>query len=178
MINNELMQNSFAEVMINYCKRNGAFLYNQSQSTILSRILEVVYKQEHAFWLYAVLLETILPANFYSQTFYPQTYLEFTNQIMNEVDTKYMELAGQSVQMFCLKSFYTLFTNLENVPNAKQGIQSSEIAYFFLDFLYLLGNPKESLTVCDIGSDNKLQVGSMVPTKDGRLEKVHIDRTS
>ena len=45
-INNELMQNSFAEVMINYCKRNGAFLYNQSQSTILSRILEVVYKQE------------------------------------------------------------------------------------------------------------------------------------
>ena len=40
------MQNSFAEVMINYCKRNGAFLYNQSQSTILSRILEVVYKQE------------------------------------------------------------------------------------------------------------------------------------
>ena len=65
------MQNSFAEVMINYCKRNGAFLYNQSQSTILSRILEVVYKQEQAFWLYAVLLETILPANFYSQTFYP-----------------------------------------------------------------------------------------------------------
>ena len=41
-----------------------------------------------------------------------------------------------------------------------------------------MGNPKESLTVCDIGSDNKLQVGNMIPTKDGRLEKVYIDRTS
>ena len=35
------------------------------------------------------------------------------------MDTNYMRVAGDSVQMFCLKSFYTLFTNLENEPNAK-----------------------------------------------------------
>ena len=46
IITNESMQSRFSDVMVNYCKRNGAFLYNQSQSTILSRILEVVYYQE------------------------------------------------------------------------------------------------------------------------------------
>lgn len=135
--------------MINYCKRNGAFMYCQSQSTIMSRILEVVYFKDQAFWLYAALVETILPPNFFSQTLYPQTYLEFTNRIMNEVDAKYMSMAGESVQMFCIKSFYTLFTNLENDADPKRNIQQSEIAYFFLDLLFLMGNPRESTTLCD-----------------------------
>ena len=68
---------------------------------------------------------------------------------MQEVDARYMEQAGTSVQMFCLKSFYTLFTNLENNVPDKPEIHKSEIAYFFLDMLYLLGNPKESVTICD-----------------------------
>ena len=38
------MQDRFADVMITYHKRNGAFIYNQSQSEILIRILEVVFK--------------------------------------------------------------------------------------------------------------------------------------
>lgn len=37
------LQKRFAEVMMTYHKRNGAFIYNQSQSEILIRILEVVY---------------------------------------------------------------------------------------------------------------------------------------
>ena len=72
-------------------------------------------------------------------------------------------MAGDAVQMFCLKSYYTLFTNLEtNVPPDKatkhaaydkagdpvdikpveEGKGNSEIAYFFLDLLFLLGNPR------------------------------------
>ena len=71
MLSQKNMQIKFAEVMITYHKRNGAFVYNQSQSEILIRILEVVFKKETAFWLYCVLNETILPLNFYTNTLYP-----------------------------------------------------------------------------------------------------------
>ena len=54
-----------------YHKRNGAFVYNQSQSEILIRILEVVFSKEIAFWLYTILNESVLPLNFYTNTLYP-----------------------------------------------------------------------------------------------------------
>ena len=57
--------------MMAYHKRNGAFVYNQSQSEILIRILEVVYTKSTAFWLYCILSEKILPLNFYTNTLYP-----------------------------------------------------------------------------------------------------------
>ena len=65
------LQEKFAEVMVTYHKRNGNFIYNQSQSEILIRILEVVYDNKKAFWLYSILNETILPLNFYTNTLYP-----------------------------------------------------------------------------------------------------------
>ena len=65
------MQSRFANVMITYHKRNGAFIYNQSQSEILIRILEFVYNDKTAFWLYTCLNECILPLNFYTNTLYP-----------------------------------------------------------------------------------------------------------
>ena len=49
--------------------------------------------------------------------------------------------------MFCLKSYYSLFTNL-CVENDSR-IQKSEMAYFMLDLLFLLGDPKQSLTLLD-----------------------------
>ena len=70
-INEKYMQKQFTKVTLNYVKRNGSHKYNQSLSTILSRILEVVFHSEHCFWLYAILCEHILPPNFYSQTLYP-----------------------------------------------------------------------------------------------------------
>lgn len=72
------MQKKFAEVMITYHKRNGAYIYNQSQSEILIRILEVVFQSKPAFWLYCILNESILPLNFYTNTLYPQAFLEYT----------------------------------------------------------------------------------------------------
>lgn len=72
------LQKRFAEVMMTYHKRNGAFIYNQSQSEILIRILEVVYLKTTTFWLYCVLSETILPLNFYTNTLYPQAFLDYT----------------------------------------------------------------------------------------------------
>lgn len=40
--NNERMRKKFAEVMITYHKRNGAFIYDPSQAEIMVRLLEVV----------------------------------------------------------------------------------------------------------------------------------------
>lgn len=42
--------------------------------------------------------------------------------------------------MFCLKSYYSLFTNLSTEKNVTLG--KSEMAYFMLDLLFLLGDPK------------------------------------
>lgn len=68
--------------MMAYHKRNGAYVYNQSQSEILIRLLEVVFLKDTAFWLYTILNETILPLNFYTNTLYPQAFLDYTKNLV------------------------------------------------------------------------------------------------
>ena len=108
----KLMQDKFSEVMVTYHKRNGAYVYNQSQSEILIRILEVVYDNKKAFWLYTMLNESILPLNFYTHTLYPQAFLEYTINLVKESDREFFQKSGDAIKMFCLKSYYSLFTNL------------------------------------------------------------------
>ena len=71
MPSKQRMQKKFADVLITYHKRNGAFIYDPNQSEVLVRILEVVFKKETAFWLYCVLVESILPLNFNASKLYP-----------------------------------------------------------------------------------------------------------
>ena len=59
------MRYKLLRVMQTYQKRNSGFKYNQSQMYILCRILEVVYREELAFWLFTCLLENILPLDFW-----------------------------------------------------------------------------------------------------------------
>ena len=47
---------------------------------------------------------------------------------------------GDSIRLFCLKSFYSLFTNM---------MQNQEIAFSILDLLFLYGNPTMSKTFFD-----------------------------
>ena len=49
--------------------------------------------------------------------------------------------------MFCLKSYYSLFTNLS--IEATETLGKSEMAYFMLDVLFLMGDPKKSETLLD-----------------------------
>ena len=104
------------------------------------RILEVVFKEKKAFWLYCILNETILPLNFYTNTLYPQAFLEYTINLVKLFDHSFFEKSGDAINMFCLKSFYSLFTNLIIEPSDYLG--RSEMAYFMLDLLFLLGDPK------------------------------------
>ena len=104
------------------------------------RILEVVFKKETAFWLYCVLNESILPLNFYTNTLYPQAFLKYTIQLVKDKDSGFFEKSGMAINMFCLKSYYSLFTNLTTEKNVTLG--KSEMAYFMLDLLFLLGDPK------------------------------------
>ena len=167
LLTQKAMQKKFADVMITYHKRNGAFVYNQSQSEILIRILEVVFKKETAFWLYCVLNETILPLNFYTNTLYPQAFLDYTSKLVKKFDHSFFEKSGDAINMFCLKSYYSLFTNLS--IDATQDNSKSEMAYFMLDLLFLLGNPKQSTTLLDAPSEDGLfTVGESVPN----LERV------
>ena len=144
----EAMQKRFAQVMIAYHKRNGAFVYNQSQSEILIRILEVVFNKETSFWLYTILNETILPLNFYTNTLYPQAFLDYTKNLVKQWDSEFFERSGDAINFFCLKSYFSLFTNLVIDPT-NTNIGKSEMAYFMLDLLFLLGDPKQSLTLID-----------------------------
>ena len=65
------MSEKFAEVLITYHKRNGAFIYESNSAEVLTKILEVVFSKKTAFWLYCVLVESILPLNFYANKLYP-----------------------------------------------------------------------------------------------------------
>ena len=47
---------------------------------------------------------------------------------------------GDSIKLFCLKSFYSLFTNM---------MTNQEIAYTILDLLFLYGDPVNSKTFFD-----------------------------
>ena len=134
--------------MMAYHKRNGAFIYNQSQSEILIRILEVVFSKETAFWLYTVLNESILPLNFYTNTLYPQAFLDFTKSLVSEWDIEFFERSGDAINFFCLKSYFSLFTNL-TIETESTNIGKSEMAYFMLDLLFLLGDPHKSTTLLD-----------------------------
>lgn len=170
-----------------YHKRNGAFIYNQSQSEILIRILEVVYNKQTTFWLYCVLNESILPLNFYTNTLYPQTFLQYTKQLVMGEDFEFFRRCGDAINMFCLKSYYSLFTNLVVNPEHAQ-IGKSEMAYFMLDLLFLLGDPKTSTTLLDNSNEDGIfNVNESIPRSPRVQEKVwqsypetlvRIDRTS
>lgn len=93
--------------------------------------------------------------------------------------------------MFCLKSFYSLFTNLTIDKNNKGNLEKSEMAYFMLDLLFLLGDPKKATTLLDEQQDrdSQLVVGETIPVlvktdkkkaqdEDISENRVRIDRTS
>ena len=67
--------------------------------------------------------------------------------------------------MFCLKSFYSLFTNLSVdpmpiSPTVSKVCEKSEMAYFMLDLLFLIGDSKHSHTLIDNPiEDQKFIVG-------------------
>ena len=192
-LNQKQMQRRFADVMISYHKRNQAFIYNQSQSEILIRILEVVFSRETAFWLYSILIETILPLNFYTNTLYPQAFLDYTMKLIRREDQQFFEKSGDAINFFCLKSYYSLFTNLtvDSDSEAEQE-RRSEMAYFMLDILFLLGDPKTSTTMMDDSreeGDGLFLVGEAIPvaclSKSAKLAqkeypepRVRLDRTS
>lgn len=69
-----------------------------------------------AFWLYVCLNESILPLNFYTNTLYPQAFLEYTIKLVKQHDESFFNKCGDAINMFCLKSYYSLFTNLSINP--------------------------------------------------------------
>ena len=85
---NQRMRKRFADVMITYHKRNGAFIYDPSQAEIMVRLLEVVFNRQTAFWLYCLLVETILPLGFYSNRLFPQTLSRYTLELVKHFDSK------------------------------------------------------------------------------------------
>ena len=156
------MQQAFRDIMTCYAKRNSAYVYNQSQSQILRRILEVVPDAKKAFWIYACLIETILPINFFSHTLYPQTLLQFTETILRGSDKDFFTEMGDSIRLFCLKSFYSLFTNM---------MDNQEIAFSILDLLFLYGSPTTSKTFFDDDIEFPMHVKKKVKLRKEQRER-------
>lgn len=125
----------------------------------MRRILEVVPDAKKAFWIYACLIETVLPVNFFSHTLYPQTLLKFTEMILKGSDKEFFTEMGDSIKLFCLKSFYSLFTNM---------MKNQEIAYTILDLLFLYGDPINSRSFFDEESDFP-QEGENVPLNTSQM---------
>ena len=64
--------------------------------------------------------------------------------ILKGSDKEFFTEMGDSIRLFCLKSFYSLFTNM---------MQNQEIAYTVLDLLFLFGDPVNSKTFFDEETD-------------------------
>ena len=122
---------------------------------------------------------------------YPQAFLEYTINLVKKFDGTFFEKSGDAINMFCLKSFYSLFTNLTIDKNNKGNLEKSEMAYFMLDLLFLLGDPKKATTLLDEQQDrdSQLVVGETIPVlvktdkkkaqdEDVSENRVRIDRTS
>lgn len=105
---------------------------------------------------------------------------------MKDKDSGFFEKSGDAINMFCLKSYYSLFTNLSTEKNVTLG--KSEMAYFMLDLLFLLGDPKQSTTLLEDAQDGQFTVGENIPTQirhndkkikfDSKETLVRIDKTS
>ena len=93
-----------------------------------------------AFWIYACLVETILPVDFFIDQSYQRALSVFVETILLECDKTYFTQFKDSFKSFCDKSFGCLFTNI---------IENQEIAFSILDLLFLYGNPIVSETLLD-----------------------------
>ena len=103
-----------------------------------------------------------MPLNFYTNTLYPQAFLEYTIKLVKDHDNNFFEKSGDAINMFCLKSYYSLFTNVS--INENMLCEKSEIAYFMLDLLFLLGDPRRSATVLDDPTTpSNFTVGENIP---------------
>ena len=61
---------------------------------------------------------------------------------------------GDIIKLFCVKSIYSLFTNME---------KNQEIAYTILDLLFLYGDPINSRSFFDEESDFPQESGESMP---------------
>ena len=91
--------------------------------------------------------------------------MDFTIKLMNtfENDSKMIHNRYRdTVNMFSSKSFTSLFTHL-NIA----GDRNSEMAYFMLDILFLLGDPRVSITLTDDTlEENHLRINETIPGLD------------
>jgi small G protein signaling modulator 3 len=53
-------------ILVSYTKRNPLIGYVQGMNFILSKIVETITKEEEAFWVFVMILEKILPIDYYS----------------------------------------------------------------------------------------------------------------
>ena len=109
-------------------------------------------------------------------------------KIMKMEDRSFFNSNADALKIFGMKSFFSLFTNLTVNPSFDNQCQKFEMAYCVLDILFLLGNPRQSVTSHDdYLSDGSFMTGQNLPKnfsdftqipENEKEHKVRIDRTS
>jgi hypothetical protein len=65
-VDNESIHTKMRRILVAYWKRNSSVGYCQGMNCLIGMILKVVKDEEDAFWLFASLIETVLPLDYYS----------------------------------------------------------------------------------------------------------------
>jgi hypothetical protein len=124
MLNDE-QKDVFRWILNNYIKRNpiqGS--YHQAQSFILAFIILKIYKyksdidydsnkskikyiRENAFWHYAMLIESKLPLNFYSNNMLEINYVlnHLFNWVFKQIDPEGHKALSSSLSMILIRNF-------------------------------------------------------------------------
>ena len=133
------MQDNFLEklknILICYSTRNTSIGYCQGMNFIGGRLLLIMGNEEQAFWLYAQVIEKILPILYYSELV---GIVVETTLIENLISVYFPKLYNYlqdnnfniPLRNFIHKWMVCLFTS----------IMSPEMVYTFLDYLFLEGS--------------------------------------
>jgi hypothetical protein len=120
-------------VLVAYTQRNPLVGYCQGMNMIVARILNFVSNEEDAFWTFAMLIESVLPLDFYSSQMIGvqidiQVFEYFLKHNLPEIDSKLKSLKIDPM-MFLMNWFVCIFCDKF----------AEEVTLAILDFIFLQG---------------------------------------
>lgn len=74
---------SIRRILVNYTKRNPLVGYCQGMNFVLGRLIKYLTEEE-AFWVFSMLIESILPIDFYTQMVGVQNEVKIFQDLLKE----------------------------------------------------------------------------------------------
>ena len=150
---NEEKINSLKNVLIAYSRRNCTLGYCQGFNYIVGKILKVIKNEENAFWIFAQIVENILPINYY----YDSVGIIIDNNILFDI---LKNADNELMSHFTKHNFDLLIKNILYkwlICLFSQNIKD-ELLFLIWDIFFLEGTPILFKTIIVILEKNREKI--------------------